>query len=71
MLVAVLVIGGVTGALVALGALLTFGLGPVAALLVFWLGGLAATLALAADVARSMTLTSAADESQAPTNDGI
>ena len=39
--------------LVALGTVLTVGLGPIAALLVFWLGGLAATLALAIDFARN------------------
>ena len=64
MVIAFLVIGGVAGALVALGALLTFGLGPVAALMVFWVGALAATLALAASFARNTTLASARDEGQ-------
>ena len=68
MVIAFLVIGGLAGALVALGALLTFGLGPVAALMVFWAGGLAATLALAASFARYTTLASARDEDHSKTS---
>ena len=67
MIIAFLVIGGVAGALVALGTLLTFGLGPVATLVVFWLGGLAATLALAVSFARNTTLASVTDETDAST----
>lgn len=66
MLIAFLLIGGVAGTLVAVGALLTFGLGPVAALVVFWLAGLAATFGLAISFARSTTLASVTDETQTP-----
>ena len=70
MALAFVIIGGVFGALVALGALLTLGLGPVAALVIFWIAGLAATLALAADFARNTTLAAATEEAQATAKSG-
>lgn len=67
-----LIFGGVAGAMVALAALLTLGLGPVVALFVFWIGGLAATLALAIDFARNTTVDAINEETQPgpKSNDG-
>lgn len=62
MVLALVLIGSGVGALIALAALLTLGLGPVAALLVFWIGGLAATLALAVGVTRNPGLGAMQDD---------
>jgi hypothetical protein len=64
-----LIIGGAAGALVALAAVLTLGLGPVAALVVFWLGGLVATLGLASDFARRTTIAAVPDRPGGPGDD--
>jgi hypothetical protein len=64
MAVGFVIVGIIVGALVALAAVVTLGLGPVAALLVFWAGGLAATLALAVDVARRTTAAAIPDRSR-------
>jgi hypothetical protein len=58
-----LIFGSIAGALVALAAILTLGLGPVTALFVFWLGGLAATLGLAIDFARRTPVVAVPDRS--------
>lgn len=62
MVFALLILGSGAGALVALAALLTFGIGPVAALLIFWMGGLAASFVLAISLTRNSTFIGTEDE---------